>query len=167
VLGDGHGVEARHVGDPHPFVGGRIKVDVVDPDSELLDEAEAPGPDGPSGQRRPQRDDHVDGRSAVDQTRFELALADDLDHGAADKIAGPVLRHLGPSVILGEPLLADEHPQRPFVGVVPISSLLCARRWRAGRRSGPLPGSSPRRGLLRELGNSTIFRVYRRYPLSS
>jgi hypothetical protein len=50
VLGDGHGVEAGHVGDPHPFVGGRVKVDVVDPYSELLDEAEAPGPDGPPGE---------------------------------------------------------------------------------------------------------------------
>ncbi len=49
MLGDGHGVEAGHVGDPHPFVSGRIKVDVVDPDSELLDEAEAPGPDGRPG----------------------------------------------------------------------------------------------------------------------
>ena len=51
MLGDGHGVEAGHIGDPHPFVGGRIKVDVVDPDSELLDEAEAPGPYGLPGQR--------------------------------------------------------------------------------------------------------------------
>ena len=110
MLGDGHGVQAGHVGDPHPYVGVRIKVDVVDPDSELLDQAEAPGPDGPPGQRRPQRDDHVDGRPATDQTRFELALADHLDHGASDKIGGPVLRHLGPSAILGEPLLADEHP---------------------------------------------------------
>jgi hypothetical protein len=33
-------LRALDVGDPHPFVGGRIKVDVVDPDSELLDEAE-------------------------------------------------------------------------------------------------------------------------------
>ena len=41
MLGDGHGVEAGHVGDPHPFVGGHIKVDVVDPNPELLDEAEA------------------------------------------------------------------------------------------------------------------------------
>ena len=54
MLGDGHGVEAGHVGDPHPFVGGRIKVDVVDPDPELLDEAEAAGSDGPPGQRRRQ-----------------------------------------------------------------------------------------------------------------
>jgi hypothetical protein len=118
VLGDRNGVEAGHVGDPYPFAGGRIKVDVVDPDSELLDEAEAPGPDSAPGQRRPHRDDYIDGRPAIDQTRFELALADHLDHGAADKTGGPVLRHLGPSVILGEPLLADEHPQRPFVGVV-------------------------------------------------
>jgi hypothetical protein len=42
VLGDGHGVEAGHVRDPHPFVGGRFKVDVVDANSKLLDEAEAP-----------------------------------------------------------------------------------------------------------------------------
>jgi len=94
VLGDGHGVEAGHIGDPHPFVGGRIKVDVVDPDSELLDEAEAPGPDSPPGQRRPQRDDHVDGRAAIDQTPFELALADHLNHGSAHKTGRPVLRHL-------------------------------------------------------------------------
>ena len=107
MLGDGHGVEAGHVGDPHPLVGRRIKVDVVDPDSELLDKAEAPGPDGPPGQRRPQRNDHVDGRPATDQTRFELALAEYLDHDAAGQASGPVLRHLRPSVILGEPLLAD------------------------------------------------------------
>lgn len=118
MLSDGNSVEAGHIGDPHPFVGGRIKVDVVDPDSELLDEAEAPSPNGPPGQRRPHRDDYVDDWPAIDQTRFELALADHLDHGAAHKTGGPVLRHLGPSVILGEPLLADEHPQRPFVGVV-------------------------------------------------
>jgi hypothetical protein len=99
VLGDGHGVEAGHVGDPYPLVGGRIQVDVVDPDSELLDEAEAPGPDGAPGQRRPQRDDHVNGRPAIAQTRFELALADHLDHGAADETGGPVPRHLGPGVI--------------------------------------------------------------------
>jgi len=121
MLSDGHRVEAGHVGNPHPFVGGRIKVDVVDPDSELLDEAEAPGPDGPPGQRRPQRDDHVDGRPATDQTLFELALADHLDHGAVGKPGGPVLRHLGPGVILGEPLLADEHPQRPFLRMVSMS----------------------------------------------
>jgi len=60
VVGDGRGVEDGHAGDPHPFVGGRMNVDVVDPDCEL-DEAEAPGPKGPPGQRRPQRDDHVDG----------------------------------------------------------------------------------------------------------
>ena len=117
MLGDGHGVEAGHVGDPHPFVGGRFKVDVVDPDSKLLDEAEAPRPDRPPGQRRPERDDHVDGRPAIGQTRFELALPDDLDHGAAGKAGRPVLRHLGPGVILGEPLLADQHPQRPLVGL--------------------------------------------------
>ena len=94
MLGDGHGVEAGHIGDPHPFVGGRIKVDVVDPDSELLDEAEAPGPDSPPGQRRPQRDHHVDGRAAIDQTPFELALADHLNHGTAHKTGRPVIRHL-------------------------------------------------------------------------
>ena len=94
VLGDGHGIEAWHVGDPHPFVGGRIKVDVVDPHSELLDEAEAPRPDGPPGQRRPHRDDHVDGRPAIDQPRFESALPDDLDHGAIGDVGRPVLRHL-------------------------------------------------------------------------
>jgi hypothetical protein len=66
VLGDGHRAEAGHVGDPHSFVSGHVKVDVVDPDPELLDEAEAPRPDGPPGQRRPQRDDHVDGRPAID-----------------------------------------------------------------------------------------------------
>ena len=49
MLGDGHGVEAGHVRDPHPFVGGRINVDVVDANSKLLDEAEAPGPDRPPG----------------------------------------------------------------------------------------------------------------------
>ena len=51
MLGDGYGVQAGHVGDPYPFGGGRIKVDVVDPDSELLDETEAAGPDRPAGQR--------------------------------------------------------------------------------------------------------------------
>jgi hypothetical protein len=49
VLGDGHGIQSGHVGDPHPFAGGRVKVDVVDPHSELLDEAEAPRPDSPAG----------------------------------------------------------------------------------------------------------------------
>jgi hypothetical protein len=51
VLGDRHGVEAGHVGDPHPFVGGRLEVDVVDSDPELLDEAEATRLDGPPRQR--------------------------------------------------------------------------------------------------------------------
>lgn len=51
MLGDGHCVEAGHVRDPHPFVGGRLKVDVVDPYPELLDEAEATRLDGPPGQR--------------------------------------------------------------------------------------------------------------------
>jgi hypothetical protein len=120
VLGYGHGVEAGHVGDPHPFVGGRVKVDVVDPHSELLDEAKAPGPDGPPGQGRPQRNDHVDGRPAIDQTRFEPALARHLDHDAAGKTGRPVLRHLRPGVILGKPLLADEHPHQPLPKVVPI-----------------------------------------------
>ncbi len=83
MLGDGHGVEAGHVGDPHPFVGGHFKVDVVDANSKLLDEAEAPRPDRPPGQRRPERDDYVDGRPVISQTRFELALPDDFDHGAA------------------------------------------------------------------------------------
>lgn len=118
MLGDGHSVEASHVGDPYPFVGGRIKVDVVDPDSELLDEAEAPRPYCPLGQRRPQRDDHVDGRPATEQARFELALPDDLDDGTAGKGVRPVLWHLGPGVVLGEPVLADEHPQRSLVGLV-------------------------------------------------
>ena len=94
-----------------------MNVDVVDPDCEL-DEAEAPGPKGPPGQRRPQRDDHVDGRPATDQARFELALPDHLDHGAAGKAGGPVLRLLGPGVILREPLLADQHPHRPLRWVV-------------------------------------------------
>jgi hypothetical protein len=52
VLGDGRGVEAGQVGDPHPFVGGRLKVDVIDPDPELLDEAEAARLDGPPALRR-------------------------------------------------------------------------------------------------------------------
>jgi len=104
-----------------PFVGSRVKVDVVDPDSELLDEAEAPGPDGPSWQRGPQRDDHVNGRPAIGQTGFKLPLADHLDHGAASKAGGPVFRHLRPGVVLGEPLLADEHPQRPLVGLAPMA----------------------------------------------
>jgi hypothetical protein len=121
VLGDRHGVEAGHAGDPHPFIGGRIKVDVVDPDSELLDEAEAPGPDGPPRQRGPQGDDHVDGRPAIGQTGFELPRADHLDHGAAGQAGGPVPRHLGPGVILGEPLPADEHPQRTLVRLVPMA----------------------------------------------
>ena len=94
MLGDGHGIEAGHVGGPHPFIGGRVKIDVVDPHSELLDEAEAPAPDSPPGQRRPHGDDHVDGRPAIGQTRFELALADRLDHDPAGKARGPVL---GPS----------------------------------------------------------------------
>jgi hypothetical protein len=110
VFGDGHGVQAGHVGDPHHFVGGRTKVDVVDTDPELLDEAEAPGPDRPSRQRRPERDDHVDLRPAADQARFELALPDDLDHDSLGNGGRPVLRHLGPGVVLGEPLLAD-NPQ--------------------------------------------------------
>jgi hypothetical protein len=46
-----------------------------------------------------------DGRPAVHQAGFELALACHLDHGAAGQPDGPVLRHLGPGVILGEPLL--------------------------------------------------------------
>ncbi|HEX9518926.1 MAG TPA: hypothetical protein VF940_22460 [Streptosporangiaceae bacterium] len=33
------------------------------------------------------------GRPATDQARFELALPDHLDHGAAGKTGGPVLRH--------------------------------------------------------------------------
>ena len=75
-------------------------------------------PDGPPGHRRPERHDHVDGRPAIDQARFELALPDDLDHDAAGKAGRAVLRHLGPSVVLGELLLAGEHPQRPLVGLV-------------------------------------------------
>ena len=49
MLGDGHGIQAGHIGDPHPFVGGRIQIDVVDPDSKLLDEAKAPDPNSPPG----------------------------------------------------------------------------------------------------------------------
>ena len=118
MLGDGHGVEAGHVGDPHPFVGGRLQIDVVDANSKLLDEAEAPCPDGPPGQRRPERDDDVDGRPGVGQPRFKLALSDDFNHGTAGKAGRPVLRHFGPGVILGEPLLTDQHPKRPGVRLV-------------------------------------------------
>src|SRR6476619_6213663 len=104
--------------DAYPFVFGHIQIDVLDPDSELLDETEAPGPDCWPWQRRPQRDHHVDGRPAIDQVGFELALTDDLDHGPAGETGRPVLRHLGPGVILGEPLLADEHPQLSLLGMV-------------------------------------------------
>jgi hypothetical protein len=111
-------LRALDVGDPHPFVGGRIKVDVVDPDSELLDEAEHPGQDGPPRQGRPQRDDDVHVRPTIDQALFELALADDLDHDSARKAGKPVLRHLRPSVVLGEPLLSGKHLQCPVVELV-------------------------------------------------
>jgi hypothetical protein len=40
-----------------------------------------------------------EGRLAGLITRFELALADHLHHGAADETGGPVPRHLGPGVI--------------------------------------------------------------------
>jgi hypothetical protein len=94
MLGDGHRVQAGHVGDPHPFAGGRIKVDVVDPDSELLDEPEAPRPDSPAAQWRSHRDDHVNGRPGINQPRFEPALADDLDHNAISNAGRPVQGHL-------------------------------------------------------------------------
>jgi hypothetical protein len=144
VLGDGHGVEPGHIGHPHTFVRGRVKVHVVDPDSELLDEAEVPRPDRRPGQQRPERDDHVDGRPPIDQARFELTLPDDLDHEAAGKAGGPELQHVGPGVVLGEPLLSDEHPERPLVGVMSRSNhgsggklrlLACARRRRPLGRS--------------------------------
>ena len=83
-----------------PSSAAASKVDVVDPDSELLDEAEAARADCPPGQLRPQWDDHVDGRAAIDQARFELALPDDLDYETPGKAGRPVLRHLGPSAVL-------------------------------------------------------------------
>ena len=98
MLGDGHRVEARHVGHPHPCAGGCVKVDVVDPDSELLDEPEAPRPDSPAGQRRPHRDDHVNGRPAIDQPRFEPGPARrprsrrDQQRGKASAAASPTRR---------------------------------------------------------------------------
>ena len=121
VLGDGHRVEAGHVGDPHPGGGGRVQVDVVDSDSELLDEPEAPRPDSRAGQRRPHRDDHVHGRPAIDQPRFEPCPTTSITARSATP-GRPVLRHLRPGVVLGEPLLADKHPQGPLVWAAPLGT---------------------------------------------
>ena len=149
MLGDGHGVEAGHVRDPHPFVGGRFKVDVVDANSKLLNEAEAPRSDGLPGQRRPERDDDVDGRPAVSQTRFELALPDDFDYGAARNAGRPVLRHLGPGVILGEPLLTDQHSQRPRVALLSRAVTAAAGRCVGGQEHLDAAWRHPRSALDR------------------
>ena len=128
------------------------------PHSELLDEAEAPAPYSPPGQPRPHGDDHVDGRPAIGQTRFELALADYLDHDPAGKTGGPVLRHLGPGLILGEPLLADEHPQRSLRRAVACPGHAIPPE-RAGRRSvprRPRTRTDPRTGAPPSAGSEPL-----------
>src|SRR5580704_17599189 len=115
-------------------------------------------PDSPPGQRRPQGDDHVDGRPAIGQTRFELALADYLDHNPAGKTGGPVLRHLGPGLILGEPLLADEHPQRSLRRAVACPGHAIPPE-RAGRRSvprRPRTRTDPRTGAPPSAGSEPL-----------
>jgi hypothetical protein len=105
VAGEGGGVGGRHdarVGDQWPVGRMGLRREHVEAKA-----GEVPGYSG--------------GRPAVGQTGFELALADHIDHGAAGQDGGPVPWHFGPGVILGEPLLADEHAQRTLVGLVPVA----------------------------------------------
>ena len=118
MFGDGHGVEARHVGDPHPFVGGRVKVDVVDAGSELLDEAEAPRPIARPGSGDQSETTTSTGGPPSSKRPSSWPWPTTSITKRPARLEGRVLRHLGPGVVLGEPLFADEHPQRPPMGLV-------------------------------------------------
>ncbi len=94
VLGGRDGVATRRVHDDNPAAGGRLDVDVVDPDAGAADDAQAGGglQDGGGDFGLAAHDDGAEVRDQLHELRFALAGADhDLEVAADGELFDPAL----------------------------------------------------------------------------